>query len=57
MKQEVYRVAGRYRLEVTLVANARMRIPNEQWITLEVVSAGFDAADDRIVELVSPTTS
>ncbi len=54
VKQEVYRVASRYRLEVTLVANSRMRTPNEPWITLEVVDSGFDAADDWIVEHVQP---
>jgi uncharacterized protein len=52
VKQEVYRVAGRFQLEVTLVANSRMRVPDEQWITLEVVKDGFDAADDWIVEHV-----
>ena len=52
VKQEVYRVAGRYRLEVTLVANSWMRTPDEKWITLEVVDHGFDAADDWIVEHV-----
>ena len=50
VKQEVYRVAERYGLEVTLVANSRMRIPDEEWITLEVVGSGFDAADDWIAE-------
>jgi len=54
VKEEVFRVAGRYCLEVTLVANTRMRIPNEQRITLEVVGNGFDAADDWIVEHVQP---
>jgi uncharacterized protein YaiI (UPF0178 family) len=49
VKPEVYRVAGRYGLQVTLVANARMRIPNEGWIRLQVVKDGFDAADDWIV--------
>ena len=52
VKQEVYRVASRYGLDVTLVANAWMRVPNEQWIVLEVVEDGFDAADDWIVEHV-----
>ena len=52
VKQEVYRVAGRFRLEVTLVANSRMRVPDERWIALEVVKDGFDAADDWIVEHV-----
>ena len=54
VKKEVYRVAGRHRLEVTLVANAWMRVPNEPWITLEVVGDGFDAADDWIVARVQP---
>jgi hypothetical protein len=52
VKQEVYRVAGRYGLHVTLVANSRMRIPDEKWIGLEIVKDGFDAADDWIVEHV-----
>jgi uncharacterized protein YaiI (UPF0178 family) len=52
VKQEVYRVASRYRLDVTLVANSWMRVPNERWIVLEVVENGFDAADDWIVEHV-----
>jgi len=52
VKPEVYRVASRYRLYVTLVANSWMRVPNERWIALEVVDDGFDAADDWIVEHV-----
>ncbi len=31
-----------------------MRVPNEQWIALEVVEDRFDAADDWIVEHVQP---
>ncbi len=54
VKEEVYRVARRYGLDVTLVANSRMRIPNQRWIALEVVEDGFDAADDWIVEHVQP---
>ncbi len=54
VKQEVFRVASRCGLEVTLVANSWMRTPNERWITLEVVGDGFDAADDWIVEHVQP---
>jgi uncharacterized protein len=50
VKAEVFRVAGRYGLEVTLVANSWMRIPNEKRIRLEVVTDGFDAADDWIAE-------
>ena len=54
VKQEVYRVASRYGLDVTLVANSWMRVPNEQRIVLEVVEDGFDAADDWIVAHVQP---
>ena len=54
VKEEVYRVARRYGLQVTLVANARMRVPNEERIRLEVVADGFDAADDWIVVHVQP---
>ena len=54
VKPGVYRVAKRYRLNVTLVANSRMRVPDERWITLETVKEGFDAADDWIVEHVQP---
>ncbi len=54
VKQEVYRVARRYELSVTLVANSWMRTPPEQWIFLEVVSDGLDAADDWIVNRIQP---
>jgi len=54
VKNEVYRVAGRYSLDVTLVANSSMRIPDDPKITLEVVDSGFDAADDWIVEHLEP---
>ncbi|MBI5605033.1 MAG: YaiI/YqxD family protein [Deltaproteobacteria bacterium] len=54
VKPEVYRVASRFRLEVTLVANSWVRVPDERWIALEVVKDGFDAADDWIVEHVQP---
>ena len=52
VKQEIYRVASRYHLEVTLVTNSWMRVPKEPWLVLQVVGAGFDAADDWIVEQV-----
>ena len=54
VKKEVYRVANRYSLNVTLVANSWMRVPNERWIALEVVGDGLDTADDWIVEHVQP---
>ncbi len=54
VKQEVYRVASRYDLEVTLVANSWMRVPSEPWLRLELVGDGADAADDWIIENVQP---
>jgi hypothetical protein len=54
VKQEVYRVAKRYSLTVTLVANSWMRVPHEPSIRLEVVSGAQDAADDWIVGHVGP---
>jgi uncharacterized protein YaiI (UPF0178 family) len=52
VKEEVYRVAERYELDVTVVANSRMRVPYEKRIRLKVVGDGFDAADDWIAENV-----
>jgi len=52
VKQEVYRVAGRYRLPVTLVANTWMNVPREPRIELIVVDSGSDMADNWIVEQV-----
>jgi uncharacterized protein YaiI (UPF0178 family) len=52
VKQEVYRVAERCKLSVTLVANSRMRIPDESWVKLFIVKDHPDAADDWIVEHV-----
>ncbi|MDG5816226.1 YaiI/YqxD family protein [Chitinispirillales bacterium ANBcel5] len=51
VKEEVYRVAQRYGLEVTLVANSWMRTPNYHWLRLVVVKDDkLDAADDWIAE-------
>ncbi|MFH2008304.1 MAG: YaiI/YqxD family protein [bacterium] len=52
VKQEIYRVAQRYGLCVTLVTNSRMRAPQEHWIRLVLVEGHLDAADDWIAEHV-----
>jgi hypothetical protein len=52
VKSEVYKVAERYGLSVTLVANSQMRIPSAGWLKLVVVEQGLDGADDWIVEQV-----
>ncbi len=56
VKDEIYKVAERHGIDVLLVANSWMRIPREPFIRMEVVSDGFDAADDRIVELAGRHT-
>jgi uncharacterized protein YaiI (UPF0178 family) len=50
VKEEVYRVADRYRLAVFVVSNSWIRIPRDERITSVVVEAGPDAADDWIAE-------
>jgi uncharacterized protein YaiI (UPF0178 family) len=49
VKDETYKVAQRYGLKVTLVANSFMRIPGGDWVELVVVDKGLDEADDWIV--------
>ena len=50
VKQEVYRVARRCNLEVTLVANSWMQTPNDASVHFQLVQEGPDVADDWIVE-------
>jgi uncharacterized protein YaiI (UPF0178 family) len=51
VKEEIYKVAFRREVPVTLVANSFLRVPPHPLLTRETVSDGFDAADDRIAEL------
>ena len=50
VKEEVYRVARRYGLDVTLVANAPQWIPDDERFALVIVRDGMDVADDWIAE-------
>ncbi|MDZ4663050.1 MAG: YaiI/YqxD family protein [Pseudomonadota bacterium] len=50
VKDEVYKVAARYKLKVKLVANKALTIPLDANIEMQVVSGSFDAADDWIAE-------
>jgi uncharacterized protein YaiI (UPF0178 family) len=52
VKEEIFRVAKRYSLGVTLASGSWMRIPDSVNVTLKVVKQGMDAADDWIVEHV-----
>lgn len=50
VKEEVYKVAERYKLSVILVANTSLNLPSNPLLKMVVVSGNFDAADDWIVE-------
>src|SRR5258707_2884738 len=53
VKDEVYRVAGRYKMAVKVVANAPLRVPADALVEM-VVRSGFGAADDWIAEQAGP---
>jgi uncharacterized protein YaiI (UPF0178 family) len=55
VKDEIYRVAARYGLGVTLVANVPLAIPaaKKSWVKMELVTGKFEAADDWIAENVN----
>jgi hypothetical protein len=50
VKDEIYRVAWRTEVPVTIVSNAYLRVPEHPLVDRVVVSDGFDAADDWIAE-------
>lgn len=50
VKDEVYKVAGRYKLSVLLVANKALNLPLNPLLQMVVVKGTFDAADDWIVQ-------
>ncbi|OWK29013.1 YaiI/YqxD family protein [Sphingomonas mucosissima] len=52
VKEEIYRVAYRLEVPVTVVSNAHLRVPQHPLISRIVVDDGFDAADDWIAEHV-----
>jgi uncharacterized protein YaiI (UPF0178 family) len=52
VKDEICRVAYRLDVPVTVVSNARLRVPDHPLITRMVVGDAFDAADDWIAERV-----
>jgi uncharacterized protein YaiI (UPF0178 family) len=52
VKDILFRAARRTKVCVTLVANQYLRTPPSPFIKALQVPAGFDAADNRIVELV-----
>ena len=56
VKDEIYKVAWRHEVPVVVISNSPIRVPAHPLITRQVVSDGFDAADDRIVELTRPAS-
>lgn len=54
VKEETFRVALRYGLQVYLVSNGPLRVPAEGKVQLVVVSDGFDAADNWIADQTGP---
>ena len=50
VKDEVYKVAWRHNVPVSVVSNSAFRVPDHPLIERIVVSDGFDAADDWIAE-------
>ncbi|MBA3667591.1 MAG: YaiI/YqxD family protein [Sphingomonas sp.] len=56
VKDEIYKVAWRRGVAVTVVSNMRMRVPDHPLIERMVVSDAFDAADDWIAEQADAKT-
>jgi uncharacterized protein YaiI (UPF0178 family) len=54
VKDEVYKVAFRHAVPVTIVSNSPIRVPAHDLIDRVVVNDGFDAADDWIAERAAP---
>lgn len=50
IKNILFRAAQRVEIPCILVANQAIAIPASKWIERKVVSAGFDVADNYIVE-------
>ena len=50
VKEEIYKVAFRHSIAVTIVSNSPFRVPLHELVSRVVVSDSFDAADDWIAE-------
>ncbi|MFN8523457.1 MAG: YaiI/YqxD family protein [Chloroflexota bacterium] len=48
VKEQIYRVAARYGLPVLVVANSRLRVPEQAGVSFVHVPGGFEAVDDWI---------
>lgn len=54
VKEEIYKTAYRLQVEVVLVTNSPFRMPQHKLISMQLVTDGFDAADDWIFEHAGP---
>ena len=54
VKDEIYKVAARHGLPVTVVAGAFIRVPRDPMIERVAAGKGMDAADNWIVERADP---
>jgi uncharacterized protein len=54
VKDEIYKVAWRHAVPVSIVSNARLRVPDHPLIERVTVSDAFDAADDWIAARAGP---
>jgi len=56
VKDEIYKVAWRHAVPVTIVSNMRIRIPDHPSVDRVTVGDAFDAADDWIAAAAGPAT-
>jgi len=54
IKEILFKAAIRTKVHLTLVANQTISKPKSPFISMMLVSSGFDVADDEIVKLVAP---
>jgi len=54
VKDEIYRVAVRHGVPAVLVSNSYIRMPEHALLSRQIVTDGFDAADDWIAERAHP---
>jgi uncharacterized protein YaiI (UPF0178 family) len=54
IKEIIFRAANRTKTATVLVSNQPLRMPPSLYIKSRVVPAGFDVADNKIVELMEP---
>ncbi|CAG0996999.1 hypothetical protein MTYP_02619 [Methylophilaceae bacterium] len=54
IKEILFRAAERTRIETILVANKLLRVPPSPYIRATQVPAGFDVADSKIVQELTP---